>query len=70
MSVKYDRLWHLLLDRNMKKVDLQKKAGISEFTIKKLTRNQNVSSEVLGKISYALDCRIEDFVEFILEEEN
>ena len=68
MAVRYDKLWHILLDRKMKKVDLQREAGISEFMIKKLTRNQNVSAEVLGRISKTLSCNIEDFVEFIEED--
>ena len=69
MSIRYDKLWHILLDRKMKKVDLQRKAEISAFMIKKLTRNQSVSAEVLGKISRARDCRIDDFVEFSEEGE-
>lgn len=65
MAVCYKKLWHLLLDRDMKKKDLQRLAGISEYTTRKLTNNENVTTEVLGKISKALNCQIEDFVEFI-----
>lgn len=64
MAVSYKKLWHILLDKGMKKRDLQKAAGISDYAIKKLTRNENVPVEVLGKISKALDCSIEEFVEF------
>ena len=43
-------------------------ADISEYTVKKLSRNENVSTEVLGKISKALECTIDDIVEFTEEE--
>lgn len=68
MAVSYIKLWHILLDRNMKKKDLERKAGISEYLIKKMTRNESVGVEVLGKICKALDCTVEDFVEFIDED--
>ena len=64
MAVSYKKLWHILLDKDMKKRDLQRITGISDYTIKKLTRDENVPIEVLGRISRALDCSIEDFVEF------
>lgn len=64
MAISYKKLWHILLDREMKKRDLQRLTGISDYTIKKLTRNENVPVTVLGKISKALDCSIEEFVEF------
>ena len=67
MTVSYKKLWHILLDRDMKKKDLERLAGINEYTTRKLTNNENVSTEVLGKISRALDCQVEDFVEFIDE---
>lgn len=69
MAISYKKLWHILLDRNMKKKDLERLAGINEYTTKKLTRNISVSAEVLGKISVALGCPIDDFVEFIPDED-
>jgi len=68
MSVSYKKLWHLLLDRDMKKRDLERQAGISEYLTKKMTRNENVNIEVLGKICKALDCKVEDIVDFVDEE--
>ena len=53
MAISYKKLWHILIDRDMKKKDLERLAGINEYTTKKLTRNENVSVEVLGKISVA-----------------
>jgi len=68
MHVSYKKLWKLLIDRNMRKQDLREKAGISKGTITKLGKNQNVSTETLAKICAALDCNIEDIVEFSNEE--
>ena len=64
MAVSYDKLWHILLDRKMKKRDLQRLAGISEYMTKKLTRNESVPVEILGRISMALDCPIDEIVAF------
>lgn len=69
MSVSYKKLWHILLDRDLHKKDLIKMAGISEYAIKRLSKNENVSCEVLGKISKSLGCGIDDLVEFIDDEE-
>lgn len=65
MAVSYKKLWHILLDRDLKKKDLEQMAGITEYMVRKLTNNEHVTTEVLGKISQALDIKIEDFVEFI-----
>jgi DNA-binding Xre family transcriptional regulator len=63
MTVSYNKLWKLLIDRNMKKKDLSKKAGISNSLIAKLGKNENVTVDVLVKICAALDCRIDDILE-------
>ena len=44
MAISYKKLWHILIDRNMKKKDLERLAGINEYTTKKLTRNESVST--------------------------
>ncbi len=67
MAVSYKKLWHLLLDRDMKKIELEKKAGITHYQMYKLANNKDVSTEVLRAICLALDCNVEDIVEFILE---
>lgn len=61
MKANYKRLWHILLDRDMKKKELAQIAGVSTYTINK---NDNVTVEVLGKICKALDCTIDDIMEF------
>ena len=55
---------HILLDRNMKKKELSELAGVSTYTINKLNKNENVTVEVLGKICKALDCSLDDIMEF------
>ena len=67
MSVSYKKLWHLLLDKNMKKKELSELAGISNYTINKLNGDGNVTVEVLEKICLALDCKVDDILEFIKE---
>ena len=60
MAVSYKKLWHILLDRDMKKRDLQEAAGLTKYAINKLSRDENVSTEVLGKICSALNCTTDD----------
>jgi len=67
MTVSYKKLWHILLDRNMKKRDLERLAGISEYTVKRLTREEIVTIDVLWKISRALNCPMEDLADFTEE---
>lgn len=67
MSVSYKKLWHLLLDKNMKKKELSELAGISNYTINKLNGDGNVTVEVLEKICLALDCEVDDILEFTKE---
>lgn len=64
MAVSYKKLWHLLLDRDMKKKDLKERAGLSDHTMKRLLHNENVTIETLGKLAKALDCTVDDIVEF------
>lgn len=70
MAVSYKKLWHILLDRDMKKKELAELAGLSPYTIKKMGRDEAVSSEVVGKICRALECNLDDVVEYIPTEEN
>ncbi len=68
MSISYNKLWKLLIDRNIKKTQLCEMSGISSNAMAKLGRNETVQLEVLVKICSSLDCGIEDIVEFIKEE--
>lgn len=69
MAASYKKLWKLLIDKDLKKKDLAKIANISNYTVTKLTRGDNVTTDVLGRICEALDCSIEDIMEFIPEPE-
>lgn len=64
MPVSYDRLWKILIDKKMKRSDLKYAAGISFNVLAKMGKNEFVSMESLYKICTALDCRIEDVMEF------
>lgn len=68
MAVCYNKLWKLLIDKNMNKTDLRTATGITTTALAKLGRNENVNTEVLVKICNALECRIEDIVEVINRE--
>ena len=64
IKANYKKLWHILLDRDMKKKELAQIAGVSTYTINKLNKNENVTVEVLGKICRALNCTLDDIMEF------
>lgn len=68
MAVSYKRLWKLLIDKDMKKKDLCEQAGISSASITKMGRNGHVTTEILLKICTALNCQIEDIMEFVQED--
>ena len=65
MAVSYKKLWHILLDRDMKKKDLAEKAGLSSYIMKRLAADDNITTEVIGKICTALDCSSDEIMEFI-----
>lgn len=65
MSVSYSRLWKLLIDKNMNKSQLRDAAGISTNAVAKLGKNEAVSLDTLEKVCCALDCNIEDVLEFV-----
>jgi len=64
MVVSYKKLWKLLIDKDMKKVDLRKATGMSSFTLAKLTNSEDVSMDVLKRICEVLQCDVGDIVEF------
>ena len=60
-TVSYKKLWKLLIDRDMKKKDLRKATGISTVSMAKLSKNENLTTDVLLKICDALKCDISEF---------
>ena len=70
MAASYKPLFKLLIDRSMKKKELAEKAGLSLATITKLGKDGvSVNSDVLVKICTVLNCRIEDVMEIVPDEE-
>jgi len=69
MAVSYKKLWKLLIDHDMKKKDLAKAADISNYTITKMSKGENVTGETLCKICKVLGCGVDDIMEFIPESE-
>lgn len=67
MKISYNNLFKLLIDKNLKKTDLVKGAGISAGTLAKLSKNEYISMESLIKICSFLDCNIENVVEIVRE---
>ena len=65
MKISYNKLWKLLIDKNMKRKDLQNLAGISSASVAKLCKGDNITTDVLLKICVALDCSLEDIMETI-----
>ena len=65
MSISYNRLWKLLIDKDMKKKDLCAKAGISSASVTKMGKNGHVTTEVLVKICTALECTMDDIMEIV-----
>ena len=59
----YNRLWKLLIDRGIKKQELQNMSNVSAASIAKMGRCENVTTDVLLRICEALDCQLEDIVE-------
>ncbi len=64
MPITYKRLFKLLIDKDMKKKDLCEVANISTTSVTKLKNNQNVNTEIIEKICSALDCDVEDIMEY------
>jgi DNA-binding Xre family transcriptional regulator len=65
MAVSYKKLWHLLIDKDMKRQDLQKMSGLSPASMAKLSKGDTVTTVTLEKICKALACDISDIMEII-----
>ena len=68
MAASYKKLWKLLIDKEMKKEDLRKAAGITTTAMAKLGRNETVHMDILLKICKALECDIADIMDVIKED--
>ncbi len=69
MRIQYNKMWKMMIDKNMKKSDLRSKAGISANSVAKLGKNEPVRMDILMKIAEALDCKVEDLFETVRDSE-
>ena len=70
MAVSYKKLWKLLIDKDMKKEDLRKAAGITTTAMAKLGRNETVHMDILLKICKTLACDISDIMDIVEESQD
>lgn len=68
--ISYKPLWHTLIEKDIKKMEMVKLVGMSSSTLAKLNNDKNVALEVIERICLALDCRIEDVVEIKKDPDN
>lgn len=68
MAISYKKLWKILIDRDMKKKDLAKLADVSSYTITKMSKGENVTTDTMGKICKVLGVNVEDIMQFIPED--
>ena len=68
MSVSYNKLWKILIDKGMQKKDLQEAVKMSPNTMAKMGRNENISMDVLVRICKELKCDVGDIMEVIPDE--
>jgi DNA-binding Xre family transcriptional regulator len=68
--ISYKKLWHVLLDKDLKKKDLATLAGVSAYAINKLAHGNSVTTDVMQRICKALECDIGDIMEVLPDEPN
>lgn len=69
MAVRYDRLFHLLIDRKITNSQLAKKAGVSANIITRLKNDQYISMESVERLCTALNCGVDEVLEFVERKE-
>ena len=68
MSFSYNKLWKLLIDKNMMKTELQEAIGMSPATLAKMGKNAPISMNTVGRICKELKCDVGDIVEYVDDE--
>lgn len=68
MATSYKKLWHILVDKELKKKDLQEMAHLTHYQMTKLSRGENVTTDIVGSICNALGVKADDIMEFIPDE--
>ena len=69
MATSYKKLWHILVDRELKKKDLQEMANLTHYQMTKLSRGENITTDIVGRICTALGVKADDIMEFIPDTE-
>ena len=69
MRISYNKLWKLLIDKNMKKIELRDITGMGSVTLAKMGKNEQVSMDVIKRICGVLDCDVGDVMEMIHSED-
>lgn len=65
MRISYNKLWKLLIDKNMSKKQLREVTGLSSSSIAKLGKGENITTDVLLRICEKLECNISDIMEIV-----
>lgn len=65
MTFNYQKLWNILAEKNMRRTDLIKTAGITSNSLAHMGKNEDVRLEALAKVCIALDCKLDDVVDVI-----
>ena len=68
MSFRYNKLWKLLIDKDMMKTELQEAIGMSPATLAKMGKNEPISMNTVGRICKELKCDVGDILEYIEDE--
>ncbi len=61
----FDKLWETMEKKGFSTYRLREDCGIDSKTIRRLKANDNIESKTLNKLCAALDCKIEDIMEYI-----
>ena len=67
MRISYNKLWKMLIDKEMNKHDLAEKSGVSSASVAKLSKGANITTDILLKICEAMDCTLMDIMETVKE---
>ena len=67
LDICYNKLFKMLIDKNLKKTEFRKLVGISEGTLAKLSHNENVSMEIIVRICRKMDCKVDDILDIMPE---
>ncbi|WP_313524673.1 helix-turn-helix domain-containing protein [Anaerotignum sp.] len=65
MAFSYNKLWKMLIDKNMNKADLRMLVGLSPNTMSRLSKGESVKMDIVGRICEKLECNICDIVDYI-----